>query len=213
MNKIFYILLVFLLVSCGKSSPDSGTVVNAHDDQSSQGISGLKWSQEAFPVIITVPTGYSVDWENAISNSAETWNDALGFEALRIVFEGDNVVYSTASEYLKDDIFSVAFPPKWINSNTNILAATSYSFVNNRIIHADVIFNMEGPFDFIVGTRAGINVDLQSVVTHEFGHLLGMEHVDSSDDPNSIMNPKLGRNIIKRDLSNGDVERIQNRYQ
>jgi hypothetical protein len=57
-------------------------------------------------------------------------------------------------------------------------------------------------------------VDMQSLATHELGHLLGLAHVDEKYDSSSIMNPSIfiGEGMAMRSLSVGDIQRIQKIY-
>ena len=56
------------------------------------------------------------------------------------------------------------------------------------------------------------NIDFESVLTHELGHFLGLNHVGISEDASSVMLPKLSRGVAKRVLSNGDVDRVKVLY-
>ncbi len=57
-------------------------------------------------------------------------------------------------------------------------------------------------------------VDIQTLAMHELGHLLGLTHMSSSIDPQSIMTPSLyiGEGLANRHISRGDIERIQKIY-
>lgn len=56
------------------------------------------------------------------------------------------------------------------------------------------------------------NMHFQSVLTHELGHFLGMEHVALVTDNASIMNPSLSSESIKVNLSPADKCRLNQRY-
>ncbi|XP_021747214.1 metalloendoproteinase 3-MMP-like [Chenopodium quinoa] len=53
-------------------------------------------------------------------------------------------------------------------------------------------------------------MDLNSVVLHEIGHLLGLGH---SQDQNAVMFPTIGQGMRKRELQQDDVEGIQALYE
>ena len=65
-----------------------------------------------------------------------------------------------------------------------------------------------------LSSESKIIVDLQSLATHEFGHLLGLSHVTEDVDEYSLMNPSLfiGEGLTTRIPSVGDVQRIQKIY-
>ncbi|KAL2922725.1 Metalloendoproteinase 3-MMP [Bienertia sinuspersici] len=52
-------------------------------------------------------------------------------------------------------------------------------------------------------------MDLDSVVHHEIGHLLGLNH---SDNPNAVMYSGIGAGQRKRDLQNDDIQGIEALY-
>lgn len=52
-------------------------------------------------------------------------------------------------------------------------------------------------------------MDLESVLVHEIGHLLGLAH---SMDPNAIMYPRIRLGTIKRDLTEDDIDGIKAQY-
>lgn len=89
---------------------------------------------------------------------------------------------------------------------------------------ADIRFNVQ---DYVLGDSLRIKgqyvestgqymdpVDMQTLALHELGHLLGLTHVSSDNDPVSIMNPYvyIGDGLTNRHLSEGDIERIQKIY-
>jgi predicted Zn-dependent protease len=57
-------------------------------------------------------------------------------------------------------------------------------------------------------------VDAETVLVHEFGHLLGLDHVEVEADPESVMHAKtyIGPNMSFRSLSDGDVNNIRQVY-
>eukprot|EP00262_Sarcandra_glabra_P008759 TRINITY_DN2247_c0_g1_i1.p1 TRINITY_DN2247_c0_g1~~TRINITY_DN2247_c0_g1_i1.p1 ORF type:complete len:333 (-),score=25.15 TRINITY_DN2247_c0_g1_i1:320-1282(-) len=67
-------------------------------------------------------------------------------------------------------------------------------------------FDADEPWAITVSTYT---MDLESVVTHEFGHLLGLGHSSSQE---AIMYPYISRGIRKVELSEDDIEGIQTLY-
>ena len=87
-----------------------------------------------------------------------------------------------------------------------------------KILTADIRYNHEfytlGD-SFELKPKDGKEVvDMQTLALHELGHLLGLSHMISSADPQSIMNPSLyiGEGLANRRLSRGDIQRAQKIY-
>ena len=210
-----FILLTIVITSCGtESEKEVKYVDNAHNESFGE----LRWSTNDLPITIQVPSSYQDTQAvvDAFENAVGVWNDALGFNALELNFEGVDVSIGKplplqSNTFLDDGIFSLIFPSNWFDDIENgVLALTSFSYRDNQILHADIIFNNQY-FNFST-SPSGNQLDIESVLIHELGHLLGLSHVEVGDDPNSVMNPRLRSGDLKRILSNQDIQTIQERY-
>ena len=55
-------------------------------------------------------------------------------------------------------------------------------------------------------------IDFISLAIHELGHLAGLVHIENSHISDSIMNPKLGRGIIRREIRDQELDYISCNY-
>lgn len=209
--RIISFILIFLMVSCGDKKTVV-TVVDAHNNNDADFLD-LRWSNSDLPIKIYISNSFEVSVQNAIINAMETWNNAIGFNVLEYEIVDDIYDYTSIEAFLNDGFSSVAFPTMWPAESVNALASTSFARIGNRIIKGDVMFNTTNPnYSFTASLPLNNKVDIESVVLHEFGHLLGLNHVETSEDNNSVMNPVFGKNQLKRVLSDKDVENILKKY-
>lgn len=219
----FWIVQVLLVIGLFGCSQGSEIHYDPPTPTPSPNTNPLKaWDQNKFPLIIYVPLEMN-EYQQSILSSEQSWNDALGFEVFRFIFNDNsklNTQWSKQYDSLYDSYFGVfkILAPNWNftdNINSGVLAFTGTLTQNGRIIHADMLFNFQNYSFGDAGDgsySAQFLIDFESVLTHELGHFLGLNHVTSTEDSNSVMLPKISRGAVKRLLSNGDVIRIKSLY-
>ncbi|CAM0956218.1 unnamed protein product [Alopecurus aequalis] len=77
----------------------------------------------------------------------------------------------------------------------------------NGRLHLDA--SEQWALDFADGTETSVAIDLESVATHEIGHVLGLGH---STSPKAVMYPSIKPLQKKADLTVDDVEGVQLLY-
>ena len=199
------------LTGCG--SPTELTDYSARGVSSSNTPS--KWSDSDLPLQLMISSDFDSDESVAIGDMASKWTSAANSSTNFIESYDASAAtnnYSNLDDY-NDGVVGVYKVDNWYDDlPPTALAVTQIfgSFVGSqiRIDHADILINYEY-FEFSAGNSYGY--DLQTVVLHEMGHLLGLYHnFDLPDD--SIMYPSISRFDIKRDLLEYDIQNIQEKY-
>lgn len=216
MKWLLSFVLAISILSCQKSNE-----IHYDPPTPTTNSNNLKnWDTNNFPVLVYVPSDLQI-YQSSIINAEDTWNNALGIEAFRFVFNSGkgNTQWTDKFASLNDNysgLFAILNPIwNYPEIGSSVLAFTGTLSQNGKIISADVLFNFQyytfgdvnsgGPDDFN-------KIDFESVLVHELGHFLGLNHITTEEDPQSVMLAKISRGMAKRTLSTGDVNRIKALY-
>ena len=85
---------------------------------------------------------------------------------------------------------------------------TSLEYI--EMVHADIIVNYDN-YNFSTDKSDGDTYDLESVIVHELGHFIGLDHFNDFGI-NSVMHPYMSIFEAKRVVQGQDVENFQNLY-
>ena len=141
---------------------------------------------------------------DAADRAFNTWNQ-VNKSAINFI-RGDNTSeadYSKSSHivYMDSDNSSGFFPN---GSGTVAITPIIYSTSDGRMIDVDIIFNGKD-FNFALHAN-GSSFDLQDVMTHEIGHMIGLDHSPhhgSSMWPYVAPGQWLHRSLSQDDISGG----------
>ncbi len=100
---------------------------------------------------------------------------------------------------------------------TTVWQNSDYS---DEIVRGDIIMNGEmymfqdATWSPILDGSISVIADCESILLHEFGHLIGLQHIDEGEDNESIMHAQtfIGHNVYDRDLSSKDEFNIRQIY-
>jgi len=161
-----------------------------------------------------------------LQTAMKTWETAIGKPLFK--YEGEEKKHGSAFrqlyEPLNDAINGNYFDNSWFKAtgkSNSVIATTIWENDpkdTSSIVKADIRYNAEfyifgnSLSEFSEGKRT--IVDMESLALHELGHLLGLTHMNESEDRFSVMNPSLfiGEGMITRKLSKGDISRIRSVY-
>jgi len=172
-------------------------------------------SEEIDPAVVTQLQTAMKNWELAVGKSLFQYE---GGEKRK---GGD---FRQLYEPLNDSVNGNYFDSNWFKTTgkpNSVLATTIWENSpkdTSSIVKADIRYNAE--FYIFGNSLEGFSegkrtiVDMESLALHELGHLLGLTHVNETEDRFSVMNPSLfiGEGMITRRLSKGDISRIRSVY-
>jgi len=156
---------------------------------------GLKWP--TLPIVYEINTNqFSPSEQTAIKNSAETWDEGLDFRSGSTI---DLFVDSSTDKNQMDaginDGHNIIVRG---DLASNIIGQTSfwYNSATKEVLDADMVLNSDYTWttDTIVG---GITMDVQNIVTHELGHFLIL---------NDLQSPKTSDLTMYAFGSNGEIK-------
>lgn len=149
--------------------------------------------------IASLPVGGAYD---AVRDGMQAWIDQAGPLTLSFSYVG-NTGISERSLDGNNVIFWADTP----NPADTYLARTSVWFTSNGAsVEMDVQFNN----DYLWATvPTPGRYDIQSVTTHEAGHVIGLSHVGAISE---VMYPSQGSNSTKRNLGSGDISGVESLY-
>ena len=195
------IVLAFLLglQACAQRlSPqdDCNFIVNSQKQR-------VSW-QGRGPVVLYIDTSVPAEFYSAIQNAAAGWNRQLGRDVLRI-----GGVTSRASLPGRDGYNIIYWSNYWERDRTYEQARTTVAWLGDQIQDADVKVNaIDFRYSALNQPVAGY-VDFESLMVHEFGHVLGMVHTDNHS---SVMVKSLPNDYLRRQPSDFDITSAQCEY-
>lgn len=184
----------------------------------------LKWKQNTIKLSLSASlfkAGPNIkpdsDVAGAIRRAADAWAGAANIE-FRFEQSDKSAVSPAGMSGDGVSLVTVAATPEnvlFFARDSQTVAAKTRVFYNrsNMITEADIVLNPFQPFstDGTYGT-----FDLQSALTHEIGHLLGLRH---SDVVGSIMSDNITKNAVQsvaefqsRTVSESDVAAVREIY-
>lgn len=226
---IFILLAASSMVACGQASGKRQST----DEKYLAGSNASTSSDPAFHSLIgwkkSVSFYVSSDAPDAVieasQNAAATWSDAVGQVVLSFAGVGESTRGKSLYASLEDEKTYVYYESDWTvttSKSATTLATTVWENASNsdQIVRGDIILNSE-TYDFVdamIDIPRDISesrvVDAETVLLHEFGHLLGLDHIAEENDADSIMHAKtfIGPNLSFRGLSEGDSSHISQLY-
>lgn len=141
----------------------------------------VSWGAQT-PVVMLIDSSVPGIHYDAIKRAAQVWNESVGREVIKI-----GGWTSTGPSPTPDGVNLIYFQRNW-DGPSNEQARTTIYWSGERIYEADVKVN-ERDFEFFSGeTGEAGKLDIESLLIHEFGHVLGLKHTQIQG---SVMQPTL----------------------
>lgn len=188
------------MASCGrKLEPEEG----CNFVQNNQ-LQRVSWKGQ-FPIELYIHESVPENYISAIKGAAAQWEYKLGHPVFKLigVLGGAN----TGGE--KDDRSAIYYMNTWDPSQKREQARTTIYWLGDIINEADIKINAAN-FSFFEGDQVEMDsVDMQSLLVHELGHVLGLQH---NDIVPSVMATTLANATFRRTPKPADVASVQCEY-
>lgn len=163
----------------------------------------VSWGSQV-PVVMFIDSSVPNEYFDDIKSAVQIWNQKVGREVLKI---GGYV--DTKADPSQDGSNVIYYRQTWEPDRQFEQARTTVYWAGDRIYEADVRLNSKD-FRFSSGanTQSGY-VDMESLLVHEFGHVLGLAHSSAAQ---SVMARTLPDATLRRSLSTSDEESIRCEY-
>jgi predicted Zn-dependent protease len=205
-------------VARADQAPDQTQTQQQQAQQSglgSAGARGARWQQASVNVSVE-PTVDLLGTQafDAVVAAATTWQNAPGMLPTMVVERGpeDEVGYRRSGRNRNTVRFSADGDP--LANGALAITVITFDAHAKQILDADVVLNGEHGFDFYdhdARNEGMATYDLQNVLTHEFGHLLGLGEDFVDEDATMFAYSQPGE-TGKRDLEVVDKDSIASLY-
>ncbi len=186
--------MAFVIQACGRNlSPEEPC--NFVQTKQLQRVSWEHNTPAKLYIDESVPREY---WET-IQKSAEVWN-TLARKTIIEVYPNSG---RASNMEVADNRSIIYMKEEWEANKPEEQAKTQVRWRGSQIMEADIFLN-GAIYDFsILGDTPDDGVDLESLMIHEMGHVLGLNHFS---DPETVMFKTLKKGQERRDFSKSHEE-------
>lgn len=192
------------LTACApKAQEDCGFVQNVYGER-------ISWKGQ-IPVVLHLHESYPDEYVGALKAAIQSWNQTAGKTVL-VLQDGPKL---STEGTARDRQNVISFSSNWEPDRLSEQARTSVHWVGDQIQEADVKVNAakranNAPvFNFYWETPSSPAVNLEALLLHELGHVLGLKHKDKDQ---SVMATYLASNDDRTRLAETDGNSLQCEY-
>jgi len=157
-----------------------------------------------FPIKLYISPDIPIELRESIRIAASQWNYKLSKEAI-VILESDNIPATPN----KDGVNGIYWMTTWVDGKTTEQARTTIHWKGDVIHEADVLVNAQNHTFSAFGALEPSKIDFTSLMVHEFGHVLGLQHVQASP---SVMAPTLAQSTQRLVPTETDLNSLKCEY-
>lgn len=199
MKKLIWALIVAnLSFSCSQQSQqDCGFVQNVYGER-------ISWKND-LPVRLHIHESVPTEYREAIVVAAEKWNSLAQRQLIQI----ESTILNGPAKPGKDNANIIYMNDTWDAGKEAEQARTSVYWIGAQIREADIRLNGKNFNFYWQRTASSSGVNIEALVLHEMGHVLGLKHKETS---NSVMQTYLASNTDRTQLNMPDLESLKCEY-
>lgn len=163
----------------------------------------VSWHRR-LPIILYIHETFPKKYLPTLQAAVDKWNIATNRKMLVLIgmANGDNVPK-------QDGVSIIYWLTDWEANKSNEQARTTVYWDGDLIKEADIRVNGKN-FRYSAPGLGTSMVDLESLIVHELGHVLGLKHNEAQG---SVMAPALGSGVIRRNPNQADLSSLECEYQ
>ena len=202
------IMFMVTIQACApKAQEDCGFVQNVYGER-------VSWKGE-IPIDLLIHKDVPDDMVPAIVEAANSWEKSAGRKLFNVI---TGTRYTGPIAPNKDGVNVIYFMPTWESDRSSEQGRTSMYWVGDQIKEADIRLN-GADFSYywnnqtltraVKANRVSVPVNIEALVLHELGHVLGLKHKDSSG---SVMATYLASGEDRVAVASVDEKALQCEY-
>ncbi len=204
-KKLFGSLLVAMLALVTQACAPQTSPQNSCNFVMSGESQRVSWGP-ATPVVLYVDSSVPSEFYDAIRTAVTTWNQSLGREVLKL--GGWTSAYPNERQ---DGVNVIYFNGTWPATQKEKQAVTTIWWAGDRVYEADIRVNGVN-FEYFWGPNSiPGRVDFESLLLHELGHVLGLEH-PKVETSGTVMARRLDNSTLRRVPTLEDVGDLKCEY-
>lgn len=197
--QVVSLLLGLAVIAC-TSKPEPQPSCNFVENSYEQRVS---W-KDATPVSLYVHSSFPTAYLPTLKAAMGQWEKNIGRPLFRLA--GTN---SDDGIPKKDGVSVIYWMDTWEADRPREQARTTIFWEGNRILEADLRVNAKNFTYFTGDTPQTDSVDLESLLIHELGHVLGLQHNTAAG---SVMAVSLDNGVLRRDVQEVDLSSAHCEY-